>query len=127
MLVQLSIENCMLIISRQRLSFKYQADAGPNMKMLLKKMIVPLGAASALLGTLGSGIAAFGFCPCILAPVFSLIGIFSLTMSFLSDYRFVFLGIGLMLLAVGIVLYSKKSRCRLHSCKTNENNKKIDD
>jgi len=78
------------------------------------KIAAIFGAVSASLGGAGAVIAGLGLCACILAPLFSVIGIASLIMGFLSDNSPYFLAIGTAFLVSSFILYEKKQTCKVH-------------
>ncbi len=84
------------------------------MKSIKKKIIVITGGVSTLLGSIGTAIAAFGLCACVLAPLLSLVGILAIVMAFLSDNRILFLIIGILLLIISLIFYKKKNKCKRH-------------
>lgn len=84
------------------------------MKSIKQKIIIAIGAISTLLGSIGAAIAAFGLCACVLAPIFSLVGILSIVTGFLSNNKILFLTIGILLLIISLFLYKKKNKCKRH-------------
>lgn len=85
--------------------------------MKKKKIIGATGISSLSLGGLGAIIAQFGLCPCVLASVFSFAGIIAVIFSFLSNNKFLFLAIGLILVSLSLVMQKRKKTCKIHKKK----------
>lgn len=80
-----------------------------------KKLVFGVvGGVSAFLGGVGVFISGFGLCACVLVPFFSFIGFVSMLVFFLSNYKFLFLVVGLVFLFLSFVLYKNKGSCRVH-------------
>jgi len=81
----------------------------------LKKRIVEIaGAISASLGGAGAAIAEFGLCVCTIGPLLSLAGVVTIIFSFLAEHKIYFVGVGVVLIVVGIVLHSRRKTCKIH-------------
>ncbi len=80
-------------------------------------VIAAAGATSTVLGGTGAAIAAFGLCPCVLAPTLSLLGMLMIVTSFLAKERWILLIIGAALIAASIIVHKKKKTCRIHKKK----------
>jgi len=85
------------------------------MNIIKQKIIAIIGAISAFLGSIGIVIAEFGLCACILAPIFSLAGIASIVMGFLSQNKVYFLATGIILLIISFIFYKRKKECKRHN------------
>lgn len=84
------------------------------MKLLKQKIVAFFGAISTFLGGIGIAIAELGLCACVLAPIFSLAGLISLVMVFLSENKTYFLIIGIGLLLISFIFYKRKKVCKIH-------------
>ena len=83
------------------------------MNKLKKRVILSTGATSTVLGGTGAVLASMGLCGCTLAPIFSIFGIATILISFLTYYKFELLILGTLLLIISYMLYSKKT-CKIH-------------
>lgn len=83
--------------------------------MAKSKIAAISGAVTASLGGLGTVIAGFGLCPCVLAPTFSFFGIATFIIGFLSKNRFYLLAAGVVLIAASIILNYHKKTCKVHN------------
>ncbi len=72
------------------------------------------GAVSASLGGIGAAIAGLGLCACVLAPLFSFVGIISIIMGFLARNSVYFFAVGAFLLAASFILHKKSKVCKIH-------------
>lgn len=84
------------------------------MKSVKTKILAIFGTISTFLGGIGIAIAELGLCACVLAPIFSLAGIISISMSFLSENKMNFLIIGAVLLLISFIFYKRKRLCPVH-------------
>ena len=75
-----------------------------------QKLLAFFGAISTGLGAIGVAIAEIGLCGCVLAPVFSLLGVLSIAGWYLSQNKIYFLIIGVLLLIVAFVFFKRKNR-----------------
>lgn len=82
--------------------------------MKKQKILVLTGAVSTLLGSIGAAISSFGLCVCVWAPLFSLAGLVSLIVGFLSNNKIFFLITGIILLLISLILYKTKKACKIH-------------
>jgi len=64
---------------------------GRSNRMKKQKIIALTGTISTLLGSIGAAISGLGLCPCVLAPIFSLMGIAFFAGVFLSKNKILFL------------------------------------
>ena len=83
------------------------------MKPMKETITVAAGSISAALGAVGAAISGFGWCPCMLAPVFSFAGVLTLLTAFLSKNKMFFLLAGIILIAASLVLHKNRT-CKIH-------------
>ncbi|MBU3941388.1 MAG: hypothetical protein KKF74_00580 [Nanoarchaeota archaeon] len=82
--------------------------------MKKQKILVLTGAVSTLLGSIGAAISWLGLCACVWAPLFSLAGLASLTIGFLSNNKLFFLITGIILLLISLIFHKIKKTCKIH-------------
>ncbi|MBU1204282.1 MAG: hypothetical protein KJ968_01115 [Nanoarchaeota archaeon] len=82
--------------------------------MKKQKILVLTGAISTLLGSIGAVISGLGLCACVWAPLFSLAGLASLTVGFLSNNKIFFLITGIILLLISLILHKTKKAFKIH-------------
>ncbi len=78
------------------------------------KTVGIIGSISTFFGGIGVAVTNLGLCTCVLAPVFSLLGLTSILLAFLSDFSIVFLSAGIALLISSIILHNQSNTCRVH-------------
>ena len=81
------------------------------MNLIKKKVISSTGKGFILAGGIGAVVSAFGLCPCVLAPIFSLVGIASFVGVFLSKNKILFIVIGSIFLLISLILSKKNKLC----------------
>ncbi len=84
------------------------------MNLIKQKLLGLMGAVSASLGGLGAIISSFGLCACVLAPIFSLVGLLSIVMGFLSKASIPLVVAGTFFIAVSFILHKKNKTCPVH-------------
>ncbi len=85
---------------------------GRSNRMKKQKIIALTGTISTLLGSIGAAISGLGLCPCVLAPIFSLMGIAFFAGVFLSKNKILFLMIGIILLLISLILHKIKKHAK---------------
>ncbi len=84
--------------------------------MKKEKPFFIFGIISTVFGALGGVVAGLGLCPCVLAPVVSLMGVVILLFTFLVSNKVYFVMIGVSLLIISYLLHRKKT-CHIHTKK----------
>jgi hypothetical protein len=85
------------------------------MNKIKQRILTIVGAGSVGLGTIGAAISSAGLCFCVWAPLFSFLGMFSLIIGFFSEYKFIFLTIGIIMLGLGLYSHHQAKTCKIHN------------
>ena len=85
--------------------------------MIKQKLVGIIGTITTSVGAIGATLAGAGFCACNLFTIFSLGAFLSILLSFLTEHNMIFIGAGLFLVVLSVLMHRKKPTCKVHKHK----------